>query len=205
MRDIALSPDGAKVALALRSGNEAQGDVLTIVEVGAADSRSEPVKFSLGERDRVSINWLDWASPKRVLVGVTVDDGSDDSIPSRRIMAIDADGSNPRMLFENQPRPAATSIGLDRVVGRVPGETSQVLMPAWTGHSYNLFRVDVDSGCGNTDRPRAYRNLRMAGRRRPGRHCATTRTTVAQRCGCMATRARTTTSWSLIAKYGRVT
>jgi Lipoprotein LpqB beta-propeller domain len=102
IRDIALSPDGAKVALALRSGNETHGDVLTIVEVGAADSRAEPLKFSLGERDRVSINWLDWASPTRLLVGVTVDDGTDDSIPSRRIMAIDADGTNPRMLFENR-------------------------------------------------------------------------------------------------------
>ena len=31
VRDIALSPDGAKVALALRSGKEAHGDVVTIV------------------------------------------------------------------------------------------------------------------------------------------------------------------------------
>jgi len=146
VRDIALSPDGAKVALALRSGNKAHGDVLTIVEVGAADSRAEPLKFSLGERDRVSINWLDWASPMRLLVGVTVDDGTDDSIPSRRIMAIDADGTNPRMLFENQTVLLRRAIGLDRVVGRVPGTTSQVLMPAWTGHNYNLFRVDVNTG-----------------------------------------------------------
>jgi dipeptidyl aminopeptidase/acylaminoacyl peptidase len=123
-----------------------QGDVLTIVDVGDPARRGEPVKFSLGARERVSINWVDWASPRRVLVGVTVDDGSDGSIPSRRIMAIDADGGNPRMLFENQPRLLRQSIGLDRVVGRVPGEPSQVLMPAWTGHSYNLYRVDIDSG-----------------------------------------------------------
>jgi hypothetical protein len=79
-------------------------------------------------------------------VGVTVDDGTDDSIPSRRIMAMDADGSNPRMLFENKTALLRRAISLDRVVGRVPGTPSQVLMPAWTGHNYNLFRVDVNSG-----------------------------------------------------------
>jgi hypothetical protein len=146
VRDIALSPDGAKVALALRSGHEAHGDVLTIVEVGTADRQAEPLKFSLGARDRVSINWIDWAGPTRLLVGVTVDDGTDDSIPSRRIMAMDADGSNPRMLFENKTALLRRAISLDRVVGRVPGAPSQVLMPAWTGHNYNLFRVDVNSG-----------------------------------------------------------
>jgi len=144
VRDIALSPDGTSVALALRSQNEA-ADVLTIVEVGA-DLRAAPLKFSLGARDRVSINWVDWATTRRLLVGVTVDDGTEDSIPSRRIMAIDADGANPRMLFENQTALLRRAIGLDRVVGRVPGSATQVLMPAWTGHNYNLFRVDVESG-----------------------------------------------------------
>ena len=146
VRDIALSPDGTKIALAVRSGNQAHGDVLTIVEVGGAEKRAEPPKFSLGVRDRVAINWVDWASQTRLLVGVTVDDGTDDSIPSRRIMAMDADGANPRMLFENQTVLLRRAIGLDRVVGRVPGAPSQVLMPAWTGHNYNLFRVDVVSG-----------------------------------------------------------
>jgi dipeptidyl aminopeptidase/acylaminoacyl peptidase len=94
----------------------------------------------------VSINWVDWANVDRLLVGVTVDDGTDDSIPSRRIMAIDANGTNPRMLFENQATLLRRAIALDRVVGRIPGSTTQVLMPAWTGHNYNLFRVDVESG-----------------------------------------------------------
>ena len=146
VRDIALSPDGAKVALALRSTDSTHGDVLTIVGAGAMDRRAEPLKFSLGARDRVSINWVDWANSGRLLVGVTVDDGTDDSIPSRRIMAMDANGANPRMLFENQTALLRRAIGLDRVVGRVPGSDSQVLMPAWTGHNYNLFRVDVNSG-----------------------------------------------------------
>ena len=61
-------------------------------------------------------------------------------------MAMDADGANPRMLFENQTALLRRAIGLDRVVGRVPGSASLVLMPAWTGHNYNLFQVDVDSG-----------------------------------------------------------
>jgi len=144
VRDIALSPDGTKVAVALRSGSE-PGDVLTVVDVGA-DLRAEPLKFSLGARNRVSINWVDWATTRRLLVGVIVDDGTDDSIPSRRIMALDADGANPRMLFENQTVLLRRAIGLDHVVGRVPGTATQVLMPAWTGHYYNLFRVDVESG-----------------------------------------------------------
>ena len=70
VRDIALSPDGSKVALALRSGNDT-GDVLTIVDVGA-DLRAEPPRFSLGAHDRVWINWVDWATPRRLLIGVTV-------------------------------------------------------------------------------------------------------------------------------------
>ena len=119
VRDIALSPDGSKVALALRSGNDT-GDVLTIVDVGA-DLRAEPPRFSLGAHDRVWINWVDWATPRRLLIGVTVDDRADDSIPSRRIMAMDADGGNPRMLFENQKVLLRRAIALDRVVGRVPG------------------------------------------------------------------------------------
>ena len=108
--------------------------------------RAEPLRFSLGARERVSVNWVDWANPTRLLVGITVDDGGDNTIPSHRIMAIDADGTNPRMLFENQSGLLRRAIGLDRVVGKVPGSTSQVLMPAWTGHSYNLYRVDIDSG-----------------------------------------------------------
>jgi dipeptidyl aminopeptidase/acylaminoacyl peptidase len=146
VRAIALSPDGTRVALARRVDDADQGDVLTIVAIGDPQAQQEPLKFTLGARDRVSVNWVDWANNRRLLVGVTVDDGSDYSIPSRRTMAIDADGSNPRMLFENQTRLLRRSIGLDRVVGRVPGEPSQVLMPAWTGHSYNLYRVDIESG-----------------------------------------------------------
>ena len=203
VRDIALSPDGAKVALALRSGEEAHGDVLTIVEVDTANRQAEPLKFSLGARDRVSINWIDWAGPTRLLVGVTVDDGTDYSIPSRRIMAMDADGGNPRMLFENKTALLRRAISLDRVVGRVPGTPSQVLMPAWTGHNYNLFRVDVNSGAA-TQIARGHTGT-FAWRADDGRPAlrydkSETGTTV-RVYGHSGTG---DDDWSLIARYGRV-
>ena len=78
-------------------------------------------------------------------------------------------------------------------------------MPAWTGHSYNLFRVDVSSGAATQIARGRTRNVRMAESTMAGRRCATTRTTAAPRCVCMATPAETDDGWSLIAKYGRGT
>ncbi len=203
VRDVALSPDGTRIALARRADDLALGDVLTIVGIGDPNQRAEPLKFSLGARERVSVNWVSWANPTRLLVGVTVDDGGDNTIPSHRIMAIDADGTNPRMLFENQAGLLRRAIGLDRVVGKVPGSTSQVLMPAWTGHSYNLYRVNIDSGAATQiARGRTGTFAWAADDGRPAlRYDQNESGTTVRVFGHSGSDDE---QWSLIAKYGRV-
>ncbi len=153
VRGVALSPDGARTAIAFRTEDNT-GDVIAVVEsehLGKPDAVHH--KFTLGKHEKISVQWLSWANPQRLLVGVWVW-WNPPALSSRkerypiaaRIYAVNKDGSDPVVLFADATRMMRLPNNLAYIVDKPVDDPDHVLMPAWTGTSIDLFKVNVQTG-----------------------------------------------------------
>jgi dipeptidyl aminopeptidase/acylaminoacyl peptidase len=147
-----LSPDGAHVAIAFRSDDQ-PGDVIGVIQIARLGQPNAVHRFSLGEKDVVSVDWLKWATPSRLLIGIsltarvaalsTVSKG----FPlGARVYAANLDGSEPVLLFSNSPNVQRNSFDLATVIDIPASDPDHVIMPGWTRNRYDLFRVNIRTG-----------------------------------------------------------
>ncbi|HKR33404.1 MAG TPA: S9 family peptidase [Steroidobacteraceae bacterium] len=152
IRGADLSPDGAHVAIAFRSDDQ-PGDVIGVIEVARLGQPDAVRRFSLGEKDVVSVEWLQWATPSRLLIGISLTS----RLPSMttltkglplgsRVYATNLDGSEPVMLFSNASNVQRYGFNLSEVIDIPASDPDHVIMPGWSGIAYDLFRVNIHTG-----------------------------------------------------------
>lgn len=145
VRDIALSPDGKRIAIAGAFGD--QQDIVAVIDADRLGEPSAVKKFSIGTPGKFSPIWVTWANDKRLLVGLSVTaKGRPDWMTGRQIEAIDPDGENPVELFSGATGPLADNSDLSRVVDLTRGDPDHIVMAAWNNGSFDLFQVNVYTG-----------------------------------------------------------
>lgn len=155
--DLAISPDGKRIAVAQNVADK-DFDVIAVLD---ADRLGEPGAarvVPLDEDGQTKIDWVAWATGTRLLVGVTAKTHTEMRhkgtaegawaalFRTRRVIAMDHDGSNPVVLFSGARRMLRYSTNLARIVAYDPEDPDHVLMPAWSGSTYDLYSVNVQTG-----------------------------------------------------------
>ncbi|MBX3704083.1 MAG: S9 family peptidase [Steroidobacteraceae bacterium] len=144
IRDVALSPDGERLAIAGRFGDSR--DVVAVLDLDRFDQPDGVRKLAIGREGWHTPLWVMWASDKRLLVGLRVGIDSGYLVAGRQVQAIDPDGGNSIELFAGAKFGARRGLDLSRVVDLTPQDPDHVVMAAWNRNTYDLFRVDVRDG-----------------------------------------------------------
>lgn len=144
VRDVSLSPDGERLAIAGKFGGDQ--DVVAIADIDRFDEPGSIRKFSIGKDGWHSPLWVMWANDKRLLVGVRVGVDAHFLVAGRQVQAIDPDGGNPVVLFADAPIGARYGLDLSRVVDLTPADPEHVIMAAWNRDTNDLFQVNVNTG-----------------------------------------------------------
>ncbi len=144
VRDLALSPDGRRIAIAGDFGGKR--DVVAVIDTDHLGESGAVSKFAIGEPGRFSPLWVMWANEKRLLVGLDVASRSGRRYIGRQVEAIDPNGQNPVELFSAAPMPQSVPNDLSRVVDLTPDDPDHIIMAAMNAGTYDLFNVNVYSG-----------------------------------------------------------
>lgn len=144
VRDVSLSPDGKRLAIAGKFGGDR--DIIAVVEIDRFNEPDAVRKFSIGKEGWHSPLWVMWANDKRLLVGLQVGIDAFFLVAGRQVEAIDADGGNPVALFADAPVGARYGLDLSRVVDITPDDPDHVIMAAWNRDTNDLFQVNVNTG-----------------------------------------------------------
>jgi dipeptidyl aminopeptidase/acylaminoacyl peptidase len=126
-----ISPDGRY--LAVIQTLDGRGLVIVDDRQGGKDRVMHPV---LNEPDRFLLTWCHWATNTRLLCGlraITSDRGY--LFPVTRLVAVDADGKNMRVLMQNNRE--AQGQYQDEIINWHPGKPDTVLIEADEGLSAN--------------------------------------------------------------------
>ena len=144
VRDVSLSPDGKRLAIAGKFGSDR--DIIAVIEIDRFSEPDAVRKFSIGKEGWHSPLWVLWANDRRLLVGLQVGVDAYFLVAGRQVEAIDADGGNPVALFTDAPIGARYGLDLSRVVDITPDDPDHVIMAAWNRDTNDLFKVNVNTG-----------------------------------------------------------
>jgi len=152
VRGVDVSPDGAHVAVAFRNDDQ-PGDVIGVIRTARLGQPDAVTRFALGEKEVVAVDWIKWATPSRLLIGISltsrvaaVSSTKEGKPLGSRVYAVNRDGSEPRVLFSNASNVQRYGFNLSTVLDAPTNDPEHVLMPGWTGVSYDLFRVNIFTG-----------------------------------------------------------
>lgn len=132
-----ISPDGRY--LALIHTHDGKGIVLVDDRHGGKDRTMHPV---LSEPDQFLLTWCHWATNTRLLCGlraITRERGI--LFPVTRLVAVDADGKNVRVLMQNSLETQGQYE--DRIINWHPGPPDNVLIEADEGMSQEQIASNV--------------------------------------------------------------
>lgn len=149
-----LSPSGQYLSGARRSG---ENTFLVVVNLQAPEA-----KPSVVEMGNYYVNWVEWLTDDRMVVSATgfhnlrtgalvsradLEAVAEKSgvIRATRIIAMDRDGSNGVMMFNND-RMARNTYNLGRVVSFLPDQPDHILIAATQRGDLDLFKLDVRDG-----------------------------------------------------------
>jgi dipeptidyl aminopeptidase/acylaminoacyl peptidase len=155
--DVALSPDGGHIAVLKQKTIGGKTNAWIHFYDLLDDKKPDLAPTPLGE---ATVEAIEWANEERLLVWVIVDklpngkptglehDWGFQKIPIRRILAVNADGSNPVILFGNQKSISRRLFNLAQVVDMMRDDPRHILMQLWdvSRQAEALYRVDIDSG-----------------------------------------------------------
>ncbi len=128
VEDVSISPDGRYLALI----QVLNGRALAVVDdrLAGKDQAMRPV---LSEPDHFRLSWCKWATNARLLCGLRAIATDRGIYPITRLIAVDADGKNMRVLLQNSQE--AQGQFQDRIINWHPGPPNSVLIEADEGMS----------------------------------------------------------------------
>lgn len=142
LADFAISPDGERLAVLVDQESSGRVNIL--------NARTREMAHAIQLANDMSPVWVAWANDTRLLVAVIVGrfevTAARITFPSARVLAIDADGNNLAVLFDNQRNMLRRNFNLAVVTDMLPGDPRHVLMPGVRGGDLDLWKVDVYSG-----------------------------------------------------------
>jgi dipeptidyl aminopeptidase/acylaminoacyl peptidase len=161
-RDAALSPDGKRIAI-LTSKTLGKKTTATVTLLNADDPDVGRVTLPLGE---IEVEGVGWGNETRLLISIktpvvlkTSDDTGSRLKSSgvglaahdtffRRIIAIDADGKNNVVLFDDGTAKLKELLNLSTIVDMLSDDPRNILMQAYNPdlNAWWLYKVDIYSG-----------------------------------------------------------
>ena len=162
LTDACLSPDGRLAAMAREArqtrarekDKEAPRQAYLMIQEAFSDTPAK--RIDVGD---CQIDGVQWANNERLLIWVKLDriDGKPvgfrngagfTPIPRRRVLAIDADGGNLKVLMENQTKLMRRAFDGASIIDHIASDDRRVLMQLydWVKDELTLFRVDVYTG-----------------------------------------------------------
>ncbi len=144
IQDVAISPDGQKLALTtVYNGRE------TVLVRDVADAKKSVPVLAADVRKRTHIKWCGWANETRLLCGMSEMRGGwgGSYHPITRLVAINADGSDRTMLTQESDLMRSV-IDQDNLIDWTPDDPKSVLLELRDSYAEfpSVFAVDVYSG-----------------------------------------------------------
>jgi dipeptidyl aminopeptidase/acylaminoacyl peptidase len=140
--DFSITPSGASIAVLSETAEQQRVLVL--------DTQTRALQHTVRlPADSIPL-WVHWANDERLLIAVIL--GRFEfragrlTIPSARVIAVNANGANPVVLFENQRNVLRSSFNLAVVTDVLPEDPAHVLMPGVRGGDLDLWKVNIYSG-----------------------------------------------------------
>ncbi len=122
IRGVSISPDASQVAYITSFDDQS---VAVTVDLNSPGSKVQPILRS--ESGRYEISWCNWANDKRLLCGVrAMAEEAGHVYPYTRLVAVNADGSKLKLLFQRQD--AGRAQFHDRILDWTPDEPDTVLI-----------------------------------------------------------------------------
>ena len=163
IEDISISPDGTKVAFI--TPVTGQGAALVTMEAGKDATRKTALVANGAPERLTDCHWVSNARLVCTVYGVLP--GTNEVFPFTRIVAVDADGGNVKVLTKDQNEYSqALLLGGGEVIDWVGGEPDSVLMTRYyipddhlgtrvgqTREGYGVDRVDTRTGRSTTVEP----------------------------------------------------
>jgi dipeptidyl aminopeptidase/acylaminoacyl peptidase len=153
---VGLSPSGTRIAALQEIGTfEKPHGVIDIID--ASDSEGPRRRIDLGE---IEIQSIEWASDRRLLVRVFIENRVDGRAPtgsnmraqdyvirSRRIVSFDVENGTSTILFNDDRRAMRRNFDLGTVIDLLPNDTDHVLMLARESDGVlGLHKVNINDG-----------------------------------------------------------
>ncbi|PTS81798.1 MULTISPECIES: alpha/beta hydrolase family protein [unclassified Caulobacter] len=158
-RDAALSPDGKRIAI-LTSKTVGEKTTATVTLLNADAPDTGRLTLPLGEMEVLGVYWANetrllikfrmYAQVEQAQTGARVKRQSlaQKGLPVHRLVAIDADGQNSKILFDDGTAKLRELFDLANVVDMLRDDPRSILMQAWNADfgAWWLYKVDVYSG-----------------------------------------------------------
>ena len=141
---VAMSPDGKRVAALVNGVTEdGEGSDDRVVVIDLEDGASTAIPTG-----KYPIRTIDWASPKHLLIGLTmIDDHRGVTyVTGSRMLSVNVETTATAVMFENQRATMRRSRYLSSIANRLPDDPTHVLMPSWSHTGNHLWRVNIETG-----------------------------------------------------------
>lgn len=140
--DLALSPSGDQLAVVMEVGS-----LKRIAVYDLAHPDADPLATEIPGLDPL---WVAWANEDRLLVAlahwVFEVHGNSVVLPTARVVAMNADGSDQVVLFSDQQNVIRESFNLTQITDVLVDDPRHVLMPGVRRGDLDLWKVDVYTG-----------------------------------------------------------
>lgn len=136
-----VSPDGSHIAVP----QQVQSKDAVVVYNLRGGKGADPFVWSASG---MNIDGVFWANDQRLVVSVSapIKYRREVILSFSRFIAMNKDGSNPVVLFDDSPRLMKRNFNLSSITDVLPNDPDHILMPAFTGARLNLYKVNVNDG-----------------------------------------------------------
>ena len=137
--NVSMSPDGEKVSLLQMHSEDLP--ILTVFDINAGKSNLALASTP----DEFSITWCAWANNARLLCGFQAVAGAWDAYAVTRLVAVNADGSEMKVLLQQKLKKQFSQFQ-DRIVDWLVDDPHYVLVVVPESNGSSVQRLDIYSG-----------------------------------------------------------